>query len=76
MVENLILKSIDQHFFKEFEAITDKYSPTNFCLVVATNHLSPYPAQLIFLNFQPLEVVSRYRDQQLQVAENTHICLI
>ena len=26
--------------------------------------------ELIYLNFQPLEVVSRYRDPQLQVAEN------
>ena len=31
---------------------------------------SPYPAELIYVNFQPLEVVSRYRDPQLQVAEN------
>ena len=31
---------------------------------------NPYPAKLIYLNFQPLEVVSCYRDQQLQVAEN------
>ena len=29
-----------------------------------------YPAKLNNLNFQPLEVVSRYRDPQLQVAEN------
>ena len=27
-------------------------------------------AKLIYLNFQPLEVVSRYREPQLQVAEN------
>ena len=27
-------------------------------------------AQLIYLNFQPLEVVSRYRDPQPQVVEN------
>ena len=31
--------------------------------------LHPYPA-LIHLNFHPLEVVSRYRDPQLQVGEN------
>ena len=30
----------------------------------------PYPAKLIYLNFQPLEVVSRYRDQQPHVVEN------
>ena len=36
---------------------------------------NPYPVKLI-LNLQPLEVVSRYRDPQHQVIENTHICLI
>ena len=30
----------------------------------------PYPAKLIYLNFQPLEVVSRYRDPRPQVVEN------
>ena len=28
------------------------------------------PVKLFYLNFQPREVVSRYRDPQLQVAEN------
>ena len=32
--------------------------------------VNPYPAKSIYLNFQPLEVVSCYRDPQLQVAEN------
>ena len=32
--------------------------------------IHPYSPKLIYLNFQPLEVVSRYRDPQLQVAEN------
>ena len=31
--------------------------------------VNPYPAKLIDLNFQPLEVVSRYCDPQLQVGE-------
>ena len=31
---------------------------------------NPYSAKLIYYNFQPLEVVSRYRDPQLQVGEN------
>ena len=31
---------------------------------------NPYPAKVIYLNFQPLDVVSRYRDPQLQVVEN------
>ena len=33
-------------------------------------YINPYPAKLFFLNFQQLEVVSRYRDPQPQVAEN------
>ena len=32
--------------------------------------MPPYPADLLYLNSHPLEVVSRYRDSQLQVAEN------
>ena len=32
--------------------------------------INPYPAKVNNFNFQPLEVVSRYRDPQLQVAEN------
>ena len=31
---------------------------------------NPYPAKLDYLNFHPLEVVSRYRGPPLQVAEN------
>ena len=38
--------------------------------IPAFNHVNPHPAEVIYLNFQPLEVVSRYRDPQLQVAEN------
>ena len=32
-------------------------------------YFNPYPAKLLYLNFHPLVVVSRYRDPQLQVAE-------
>ena len=32
--------------------------------------IKPYPAKVIYLNFHQLEVVSRYRDPQLQVGEN------
>ena len=32
--------------------------------------INNYPANLIYLNFYPLEVVSRYRDSQLQVCKN------
>ena len=33
-------------------------------------YANPYPAKLIYLNFQPLEAVSRNRDPQLQVGKN------
>ena len=36
---------------------------------VQNNMKNPYPAKLIYLNFHPLDVVSRYRDPQLQVGE-------
>ena len=32
--------------------------------------INPYPANVIYLNFHPREVVSHYRDPQLQVDEN------
>ena len=34
------------------------------------SRVNPYPAKEIYLNFQPLEVVSRYCDPQPQVVEN------
>ena len=37
----------------------------------STIFINSYPAEVIYLNFQPLEVVSRYRDTQLQVIENS-----
>ena len=33
-------------------------------------HVNPYSTDLRNFNFQPREVVSRYRDPQLQVTEN------
>ena len=36
---------------------------------VEIHKIKPCPAKLIYLNFQPLEVVSRYRDPQPQVVE-------
>ena len=34
------------------------------------SRINLYPAKFFYLNFQPLEVVSRYRDPQPQVVEN------
>ena len=41
-------------------------------IIICYLYLSPliYPDKLIYLNFHQLEVVSRYRDTQLQVGEN------
>ena len=38
--------------------------------------LNPQSAEYNYLNYHPLEVVSRYRDPHLQVGEIIHICLI
>ena len=38
-------------------------------LLVLLLTVNPFPAKLIYFNFQPLKVVCRYRDPQLQVAE-------
>ena len=54
--------------------ITDIYlmSQLELCIslhviYIITDIINPYLAKLIYLNFHPLEVVSRYRDPQLQV---------
>ena len=39
-------------------------------MILSQQFFNPYPAKLIYLNFQQLEVVSRYRDPQPQVVEN------
>ena len=44
-----------------------------------TRHITvnPYTVKLFYLTFQPIEVVSRYRDPQPPMVENystTHIC--
>ena len=41
-----------------------------FQLIAVVYTVSSHPDNLIYLIFQPLEVVSRYRDSQPQVAEN------
>ena len=42
----------------------------------SVNIVNLYSAELIYLNFHPLEVVCRYSDPQLKWVEITHICLI
>ena len=37
---------------------------------IYTNDIDPLTAKLFNFNFHPLEVVSRWRDPQLQVSEN------
>ena len=43
---------------------------TGTMIFKTNNFISPYADKLIYLNLHPLEVVSRYRDPQLQVGEN------
>ena len=38
-------------------------------LILAVSH-NPLPAKLSYFNFHPIEVVSRYSDEQLQEGEN------
>ena len=40
------------------------------CILLVYSRFIPYLAKLFYLNFQQLEVVSRYRDPQPQVVEN------
>ena len=44
-------------------ALGSGYKVVNFVCI------NSYPAELIYLDFQPLEVVFRYRDPQIQVAK-------
>ena len=39
-------------------------------LMIVLVHVNPSNAKSSYFNFHPLEVVSRYRDSQLQVGEN------
>ena len=41
---------------------------------ITLSYINPLTAKLNNLNFRPLEVVSRYRDPQLQVGDN-YSCL-
>ena len=48
---------------------------TKFCSMLVHRrgswpNVNPYLAKLNYIIFHPLEVVSRYHDSQLQVAEN------
>ena len=38
--------------------------------MVSWHYINPYNTELLNLNFHSLEVVSRYRDPQVQVTEN------
>ena len=52
-------------FNEEIFYIYEKYTSHNFFSII-----NPLTAKLFNLNFHPLEVVSRWRDPQLQVSEN------
>ena len=53
-----------------FQSYTESSRKTSRNKTFIQCRYNPYPAKVIYLNFHPLEVVSRYRDPQLQVGEN------
>ena len=57
-------KQINTHAYSYFRELGQEKDTISNCL------FTPFPAELPYLNFHPLEIVSRYRDPQLQVAEN------
>ena len=54
----------------EFHRIQARHKKTTTTHPSTVFKSDPYPANLIYLNFNSLEVVYRYRDPQLQVGEN------
>ena len=60
---------------KSYRRLQASLKPHQLLLILIASSLvilalNPYPAKLFYLNFQPFEVVSRYSDTQLQMAEN------
>ena len=49
----------------------DRLAWVKILIVLFGTYFDPYPAKLIYLNFHPLEVVSRFTWLKI-----THICLI
>ena len=78
---NLFLMSpilFTNYFVLKFIVLGCRPSSQNILNLLAYSYscwkwcVNPYPVQLIYLNFQALEIVSRYRDPQSQVTI-THI---
>ena len=53
-----------------FRTNVSKFWWINTYLILKGSDLKPFNRQLFNLNFHPLEVVSRWRDPQLQMSEN------
>ena len=66
-IHNLILATFKDQFINFYDGLCEKL---NILWIYKITTLNPYPAKITYLNFQPLEVVSRYRDPQPQVIEN------
>ena len=75
-----VKKKIIITFFSTLFSIpsVDRSGVCKVSLSMVFSILNPCSAKLIYLIFQPLEVVSRYRDPQPQVNENysSTFCLI
>ena len=53
-----------------YVGFSEKYPCLSLIGVTIGDHVNPLTAKLFNLNFHPLEIVSRWRDPQLQVSEN------
>ena len=60
---------IYRNMINAISALFDIYQH-NVCIYKTLITVNPLTAKLFNLNFHPLEVVSRWRDPQLQVSEN------
>ena len=63
------------HLLRCYNDVDNPYQPFIFPLNqgICEMNIDPYHAMLIYLNFHSLEVVSRYRDPQLQLVENSYL---
>ena len=70
MVNHVVLVYMKIDIIYEHYALLTLSTCTSRSLHVLRKQFNPSTAKLFNLNFHPLEVVSRWRDPQLQVSEN------
>ena len=69
-----LIESSDENLKKTLRDLTGKTHNNKAWFVfhkVQWLSLNPLPVKLVYVNFHPLEVVSRYSDPQLQMGKNS-----